>query len=114
MIVPSRTDALVAQNLRPHGTCFALRILPPPGDGWSTNNRSVGILLEYGAFRALFTGYSEREERAWFLAQGIPGVTLLKAAHHGALNGVNPGWVQATRPEVVYRARQVVRTDPAA
>lgn len=89
----------VAQTLRLGRA--TLRVLPPPGNGWSTNNRSVGILLEYGAFRALFTGDSEREELAWFLGQGIPRVTLLKAAHHGALNGVNPGWVQALRPEVV-------------
>lgn len=79
-----------------------LRILPPPEDPeWSTNNRSIGILLQYGKFRALFTGDSEREELAWFLREGVPEVTLLKAAHHGASDGVNPGWIQATSPEVV-------------
>ena len=79
-----------------------IRVLPPPdGERWSTNNRSVGILLEYGEFRALFTGDSEREELAHFVALGVPEVTLLKAAHHGATNGVNPGWILATKPQVV-------------
>lgn len=79
-----------------------LRIIPPPArPDWSTNNRSIGIVLEYGKFRALFTGDSEREELGYFLQQGVPKVTLLKAAHHGAGDGVNPGWIQGTSPEVV-------------
>lgn len=117
-------DELGAPRLEPVAQTIQLgavrlRVLPPPqGDGWSTNNRSVGILLEYGQFRALFTGDSEREELAWFLDMGLPSVTLLKAAHHGALNGVNPGWVLATRPEVVViqvgRGNSFGHPDPLA
>ncbi len=100
-------DEFGTPRITPEGRTFmlgsvTLRVLPPPaGPGWSTNNRSVGILLEYGEFRALFTGDSEREELAHFIQLGVPQVTLLKAAHHGARNGVNIGWIQATRPEVV-------------
>jgi competence protein ComEC len=78
-----------------------LRILPPPGMGGETNNESVGVLLEFGKFKALFTGDSQYEELQYFLSLGMPTVTLMKAAHHGARNGLTPGWVQATKPEVV-------------
>lgn len=78
-----------------------LRILPPPGLGGDTNNESVGVLLEFGGFKALLTGDSQYEELQYFLTLGVPSVTLLKAAHHGARNGFTPGWLQATKPEVV-------------
>lgn len=80
---------------------ISLRILPPPRLGGATNNESVGVLLEFGAFRALLTGDSQYEELQYFISLGIPNVALLKAAHHGARNGVTPGWVQATRPQLV-------------
>jgi len=49
------------------------------------NNGSVGILIEYGQFRALFTGDSEQEELRYWLASGaIPHVNVLKVAHHGS------------------------------
>jgi len=57
--------------------------------------------VQFGAFTALLTGDSERQELGYFVSLGIPHVTLLKAAHHGALNGVNLGWMQATRPKLV-------------
>src|SRR3954471_23639342 len=47
------------------------------------NNGSVGVLVEYGAFRALFTGDSEQKELASWLSRGaIPRVSVLKVAHH--------------------------------
>jgi len=68
----------------------------------SENNSSLGVLVERGRFRALLTGDSEVEElNAWMEAGWIPDVDVLKAAHHGARNGVTPGWLQVTRPEVV-------------
>ncbi len=81
-----------------------LRILPPPeaAGGDEQNNRSVGVLLERGAFRALMTGDSETQLINALLASGeIPQVNVLKAAHHGSRNGVTPGWLSRTRPEVV-------------
>src|SRR5436190_6726109 len=51
----------------------------------SQNNASVGILIEYGEFRALFTGDSEQEELCYWLASAaIPRVNVLKLAHHGS------------------------------
>ncbi len=79
-----------------------LRVLPPPGVAGSQNNNSVGLLIEYGKFRALYTGDSEqRELSSWLQAESIPRVTLLKAAHHGSRNGATYEWIQATTPSVV-------------
>jgi beta-lactamase superfamily II metal-dependent hydrolase len=73
----------------------------PPGDG-EQYLESVGLLVEYGKFRALFTGDSEVAElEHWLAADSIPTVTLLKAAHHGSANGVTERWARATRPAVV-------------
>lgn len=77
-----------------------LLILSPPG--WDDqNNNSVGVVVEYGEFKALFTGDSEVEELNYFLDRGMPDVTVLKAAHHGSRNGVSPRWLSVTNPEVV-------------
>jgi competence protein ComEC len=66
------------------------------------NNASLGVLVERGSFRALLTGDSETEAlNAWLEAGVVPKVTVLKAAHHGARNGVTPGWLLRTSPEVV-------------
>ena len=68
----------------------------------SENNSSLGVLVERGAFRALLTGDSESDELiGWLAAGAIPDVDVLKAAHHGARNGVTPGWLDRTKPEVV-------------
>jgi beta-lactamase superfamily II metal-dependent hydrolase len=73
-----------------------LKMLPVPGEG-DQNNNSVGVLVQYGDFKALLTGDSELEE----LSIGVPDVTVLKAPHHGSRTGVTPGWLSATKPEVV-------------
>jgi beta-lactamase superfamily II metal-dependent hydrolase len=74
---------------------------PPNVDGLEPNNYSIGLLIEYGEFRALLTGDSEIEELNHFLSVGVPDVTLLKAAHHGSRDAVSPAWLDATKPEVV-------------
>jgi beta-lactamase superfamily II metal-dependent hydrolase len=79
----------------------SLRVLPPWPEARDQNNASVGLLVEFGAFRMLLTGDAEREELGYFLSLGVPTVAVLKAGHHGALNAVTPGWVQATKPRVV-------------
>lgn len=78
-----------------------LTILPPPSWGRSANDESIGVLVEYGEFRALLTGDSEVDELNYFLSMGLPQVTVLKAAHHGARNGVTPRWLDVTKPKVV-------------
>jgi competence protein ComEC len=78
-----------------------IRVLPPMPDAGSLNNQSIGLLVEHGDFKALLTGDSEIEELNYFIGLGVPQVTVLKAAHHGSRNGVSPGWLSATKPEVV-------------
>jgi beta-lactamase superfamily II metal-dependent hydrolase len=77
-----------------------LTLLPPLGTG-DQNSNSVGVLVEYGEFKALLTGDSEIEELQHFLSHGVPDVTVLKAPHHGSRDGLTPEWLNATKPEVV-------------
>ncbi len=77
-----------------------LQVLAPP-PGRDHNNSSVGVLVEYGEFRALFTGDSEHDELQYWLSAGtIPQVHVVKVAHHGSWNGTSAEWVAATQPAV--------------
>ena len=79
-----------------------LRILPPMRRGLVQNDNSVGVLVEFGRFRALFTGDSEQRQLAqWLRDQRIPRVQVLKAAHHGARNGFLPTLAEVARPGAV-------------
>lgn len=79
-----------------------LRILPPPHLDRTQNNNSVGVLIEFGSFRALYTGDSQRLELTHWLAQNRTlHVHVLKAAHHGSSNGITSAWIARTNPGVV-------------
>ena len=79
-----------------------ITVFPSALENASENNSSLAVLVERGTFRALLTGDSEAEElSAWLEAGVIPDVDVLKAAHHGARNGVTPGWLDRSKPEVV-------------
>ena len=79
-----------------------ITVFPTLLEGATENNSSLAVLVERGSFRALLTGDSEAEElNAWLEGGKIPDVDVLKAAHHGARNGVTPGWLDRTKPEVV-------------
>lgn len=78
-----------------------VRVLPPPSRQVDQNDGSVGILLEFGEFRALLTGDSEQYElQYWLQHDSIPRVTVVKVAHHGSPNGTSAAWILATRPQV--------------
>jgi beta-lactamase superfamily II metal-dependent hydrolase len=78
-----------------------LRVLAPPPEQVDQNNGSVGILVEYGQFRALLTGDSEQYElEYWLEHDSIPQVQVLKVAHHGSWNGTTEAWATRTRPQV--------------
>jgi beta-lactamase superfamily II metal-dependent hydrolase len=95
-----------AQYLRPTARTITLggarlRVLPPPPNVGDQNNSSVGILVQYGEFRAVFTGDSEQFElQYWIEHDSIPRVTVVKVAHHGSPNGTTPDWIEATHPQV--------------
>jgi len=80
-----------------------LRVLPMPRDpGSNLNNRSVGIIVEYGSFSAFLSGDSEQLELQHFVSAGVvPDVTLLKAPHHGSNNGMTDAFLSVAAPEVV-------------
>ena len=61
----------------------------------------MGLLVEYGEFRALLTGDSELYElRHWLNTEAIPRVQVVKVAHHGSWNGTSVEWVERTRPQL--------------
>lgn len=77
------------------------RILPLPPGRQSQNNSSVGVLLAFGSFTALFTGDAEGKERKyWEEHVGLPPVTVLKVSHHGARNGTDTRWLEAVSPRM--------------
>lgn len=79
----------------------SVRVLQPPGVG-TQNDNSVGVIIEFGKFRALFTGDSERKELSvWLQRHQVPKVNFMKVSHHGSHNGTTRAWVRATSPSVV-------------
>lgn len=81
----------------------AFTIVAPQGDyGDNANDYSVGILLEHGENRFLFTGDAEEDSEADMLNSGMDlSADVFKAAHHGSrtanteafLERVDPGYV---------------------
>ncbi|WP_328774734.1 ComEC/Rec2 family competence protein [Deinococcus aquaedulcis] len=80
-------------------------VAPPPGMGDDQNENSVGIALQFGAFRALMTGDSETPETEGWLAQERDDLKgpfqVYKSIHHGAANGDSAAWLANVRPENV-------------
>src|SRR6266545_503279 len=93
-----------AQYLRPTARTIGLgsatlRVMPPPPGAGDQNNGSVGILVEFGEFRTLLTGDAELPElEYWLRYDSVPGVQIVKVAHHGSRNGTSPQWAERTRP----------------
>lgn len=77
-----------------------LRVLPTPAAPTDNeNDRSVGIVLTHGRFRALFPGDAEDDLRTfWRTTADLPSVTLLKVAHHGSHNGTDSLWLAHLAP----------------
>ena len=80
-------------------------LAPPPGMKEEQNLNSVGLLVQYGSFRALMTGDSETPEtNAWLNtlpASTLGPVEVYKSIHHGSANGDNARWLAAVRPKNV-------------
>jgi competence protein ComEC len=90
------------------GTAFTLDSVrftvlhPDPawaGWGLDVNDDSVVLLVEYGAFRALFAGDAgEAAERA--LRGRIGPVDVLKVGHHGSRTSSSEGWLAELAPRL--------------
>lgn len=79
-------------------------IPPPPGMPPEQNLNSLGLLIQYGAFRALLTGDSEiRQTEAWLRQRPgtFAGIAVYKTIHHGSLNGDHLRWLQVVQPRNV-------------
>jgi competence protein ComEC len=63
------------------------------------NSNSVAFILQYGAFRMLFTGDAGSESEARFLREGVDlRADVLKVGHHGSAYGSSPGFIAAVHP----------------
>jgi len=83
----------------------ALHVIPPPGrPGWGHNDNSVGLIIEYGEFRASLTGDAEPRLFDWWLTS-VPDmfapVHVHKASHHGSRNGDTAAALARLAPEVI-------------
>lgn len=82
-----------------------LHVMPPPGrEEWGLNDNSVGLVLEYGEFRAVLPGDAETDQWEWWLEEGhVPQgpIEVHKASHHGSHNGDTPAGMERLRPETV-------------
>lgn len=80
-----------------------VRYLPLPAtDTVNENNNSIGVIIQFANFRALYTGDSQSDELAFWIKENvIPRVHVLKAAHHGSINGITGDWVATTLPSAV-------------
>ncbi len=75
----------------------------PSWDGWGddVNEDSVVLLVEYGAFQALFAGDAGFPVEAALLRDGsgrIKPVDVLKVGHHGSRGSTGDDWLEGLRP----------------
>lgn len=70
-----------------------------PEWGLDLNEDSAVLLVEYGAFRAVFAGDAGLVAEARLRGR-VGDVTLLKAGHHGSRTATGTAWLRELRPEV--------------
>jgi beta-lactamase superfamily II metal-dependent hydrolase len=83
----------------------SLEVVPPPGvPEWDHNDNSIGVVIEYGAFRLSLAGDAEPREWAWWrthASEWLRPVHVHKASHHGSSNGDTPEGVAMLAPKSV-------------
>jgi competence protein ComEC len=72
----------------------------PPDGGTSVNNVSIVLLGEVDGYRFLLAGDVEEGVDPELVARGLPGVDLLKVAHHGSRTATTDAFLRAVRPRV--------------
>ncbi|MDQ3224045.1 MAG: MBL fold metallo-hydrolase, partial [Gemmatimonadota bacterium] len=104
-------DALAADAIRWHparrderfvldGVAFTV-LHPDPGWqewGEDVNEDSLVLLVEYGAFQALFAGDAGFPAEAEMRGRA-PAVDLLKVGHHGSRSSTGDEWLDSLRPQ---------------
>ena len=77
------------------------RVPERPADGGTAiNNVSIVLLGEVGAQRFLLAGDIEEGIDPVLVQRGLPGVDLLKVAHHGSKTSSTPAFLAAVHPRV--------------
>ena len=83
----------------------SLTIVPPPRiPDWDQNDNSIGVVVEYGAFRLSLAGDAESREWAWWRVHApewLRPVHVHKASHHGSINGDTAEGVALLAPKAV-------------
>jgi competence protein ComEC len=102
LLPPTRQTLLLGEIL--------VHVVPPPfNEDWGHNDNSIGVIVEFGSFRASFLGDSEPALQNWWLdnhSDLLGRVGIHKASHHGSRKGDIPRMMRQLCPEVV-----VVGTD---
>jgi len=104
------TQSVGADTLFVDGVRF---IVAPPDNTLDAcpsheNDNSIVVRMDHGDFSMLFTGDSETDERTWLMENhsDFLDVDILKASHHGSINGADgeangESWIQHVDPEAV-------------
>lgn len=82
--------------------CARFTIVAPNREYSTPNNTSLGLLLQNGNDRFLFTGDAEEESEEDILINGIDiRCDVFKAGHHGSKTSNTEAFVRAAQPEYV-------------
>ncbi len=76
---------------------FSLLYLDPYAEG---NKKSIITQLEYGRFKALFTGDAEQTVQNKLISEGIGQEIFLKIPHHGSKNGLTQEFLNVVKPKI--------------
>jgi competence protein ComEC len=89
-------DSFILDSVR-----FSLLHPDPAWSGWGEdlNEDSLVLLVEYGRFRALFSGDAGLPAER-YLAGRIGRVNVLKVGHHGSRGSTGEAWLAELRPQV--------------
>lgn len=106
VVAQAGTQGLLAKDQTINLGSVKITVLPPPpGMPDEQNLNSVGLLVQYGGFKALMTGDSETKETTGWLKKYPTGtlgpVQVYKSIHHGATNGDNLNWLKVVQPSNV-------------
>ena len=75
-------------------------IAPVKDYGSETNNWSIGLVLQYGENRFLFTGDADQDAEKDILAEGEDvSADVYKTSHHGSKTGSSEEFLDAVDPE---------------
>ena len=87
----------------PLGSGEILILGPEQYDDPVENNRSIAVMLSYGAFSCLITGDAEQQEEANLVVSGRDlSADLYVAGHHGSASASTPAFIRSVSPRYVF------------